>query len=97
MRLSHLAYGNRVEHWAVQVIFRELTNIPGRRDGASTSASIAELDFGRYLEARVLSVVAVVVSAVTPPVLVHQSTGSAGWTSVVTAAEAGRKVIAEPS
>ncbi|MCG8927272.1 hypothetical protein [Lentzea sp. CC55] len=48
---------------------------------------------GRYLKARVLSVVGVVGR----PVPVHRLTGSAGWASVVTAAEAGRKVIAEPS
>ncbi|MFJ8965940.1 MFS transporter [Lentzea sp. NPDC102401] len=47
-----------------------------------------EHDFGRYLNARVLSVVGAVVSAVALPVLVYQLTGSAGWTSAVTAAEA---------
>ncbi|MET9224289.1 MFS transporter [Lentzea sp. NPDC003310] len=45
-------------------------------------------DFGRYLNARVLSVIGAVVSAVALPVLVYQLTGSAGWTSAVTAAEA---------
>ncbi|WP_245822252.1 MFS transporter [Lentzea waywayandensis] len=48
----------------------------------------AERDFARYLNARVLSVVGAVVSAVALPVLVYQLTGSAGWTSAVTAAEA---------
>ncbi|MEU3642331.1 MFS transporter [Lentzea sp. NPDC034063] len=47
-----------------------------------------ERDFSRYLSARVLSVVGAVVSAVALPVLVYQQTGSAGWTSAVTAAEA---------
>jgi MFS family permease len=47
-----------------------------------------ERDFGRYLNARVLSVAGAVVSAVALPVLVYQLTGSAGWTSAVTAAEA---------
>lgn len=47
-----------------------------------------ERDFSRYLSARVLSVVGAVVSAVALPVLVYQLTGSAGWTSAVTAAEA---------
>ncbi|WP_330276428.1 MFS transporter [Lentzea sp. NBC_00516] len=47
-----------------------------------------ERDFSRYLNARVLSVVGAVVSAVALPVLVYQLTGSAGWTSAVTAAEA---------
>ena len=45
-------------------------------------------DFSRYLSARVLSVAGAVVSAVALPVLVYQLTGSAGWTSAVTAAEA---------
>ncbi|MDX8049758.1 MFS transporter [Lentzea sp. BCCO 10_0798] len=47
-----------------------------------------ERDFSRYLNARVLSVVGAVVSTVALPVLVYQLTGSAGWTSAVTAAEA---------
>ncbi|MFD5829784.1 MFS transporter [Lentzea sp. NPDC060358] len=45
-------------------------------------------DFARYLNARTLSVLGAVISAVTLPVLVYQLTGSAGWTSAVTAAEA---------
>lgn len=53
-----------------------------------TSAGTSERDFSRYLNARVLSVVGAVVSAVALPVLVYQLTGSAGWTSAVTAAEA---------
>lgn len=48
----------------------------------------SDRDFGRYLSARVLSVVGAVVAAVAMPVLVYQLTGSAGWTSAVTAAEA---------
>ncbi|RDI24684.1 MFS transporter [Lentzea flaviverrucosa] len=56
----------------------------GDRGGAVTSGR----DFGRYLNARVLSVVGAVVSAVALPVLVYQLTGSAGWTAAVTAAEA---------
>ncbi|WP_086661949.1 MFS transporter [Lentzea kentuckyensis] len=48
----------------------------------------ADRDFSRYLSARVLSVAGAVVSAVALPVLVYQLTGSAGWTSAVTAAEA---------
>ncbi|GGM75891.1 MFS transporter [Lentzea pudingi] len=53
-----------------------------------TSAGTSGRDFSRYLNARVLSVVGAVVSAVALPVLVYQLTGSAGWTSAVTAAEA---------
>ncbi|MGW6447312.1 MFS transporter [Lentzea sp. NPDC055074] len=56
--------------------------------GDTASISTSERDFSRYLNARVLSVVGAVVSAVALPVLVYQLTGSAGWTSAVTAAEA---------
>ncbi len=48
----------------------------------------SDRDFSRYLSARVLSVVGAVVAAVAMPVLVYQLTGSAGWTSAVTVAEA---------
>ncbi|GLY50518.1 MFS transporter [Lentzea sp. NBRC 102530] len=45
-------------------------------------------DFSRYLHSRVLSGIGAVVAVVALPVLVYQLTGSAGWTSAVTAAEA---------
>ncbi|HUQ56958.1 MFS transporter [Lentzea sp.] len=56
--------------------------------GDTDDRSTSDRDFGRYLNARVLSVLGAVVSAVTLPVLVYQLTGSAGWTAAVTAAEA---------
>jgi MFS family permease len=56
--------------------------------GDTEERNASDRDFGRYLNARVLSVLGAVVSAVTLPVLVYQLTGSAGWTSAVTAAEA---------
>ncbi|WP_329791643.1 MFS transporter [Lentzea sp. DG1S-22] len=56
--------------------------------GETNTVEASERDFGRYLSARVLSVLGAVVSAVALPVLVYQVTGSAGWTAAVTAAEA---------
>ncbi|HEX7303070.1 MFS transporter [Lentzea sp.] len=56
--------------------------------GDTDERNATDRDFTRYLNARVLSVFGAVVSAVTLPVLVYRLTGSAGWTSAVTAAEA---------
>ncbi|GGU27649.1 MFS transporter [Lentzea flava] len=56
--------------------------------GDTEELNASDRDFSRYLHARVLSVVGAVVSAVAMPVLVYRLTGSAGWTSAVTAAEA---------
>ncbi|GAB2813085.1 MFS transporter [Lentzea nigeriaca] len=56
--------------------------------GDTEELNASDRDFSRYLNARVLSVVGAVVSAVAMPVLVYRLTGSAGWTSAVTAAEA---------